>query len=213
MQLYSFFNSSAAWRVRIALALKGLAFESCGVNLRQGEQRSAAYLALNVSGSVPLLVDDTGHAIGQSLAIIDYLDRCFAQVPLVPVEPLARARVWEVAHLICCDIHPLNNLRVLGYLQQTLGLGDQQKHAWYRHWVEEGFQALETALERHGAGLYCFGDKPGLAECCLVPQVGNALRMGCELQRFARTLAVYERCQAHPAFIQAMPSRQADFID
>ncbi|MGU9857568.1 maleylacetoacetate isomerase [Pseudomonas sp. LF245] len=213
MQLYSFFNSSAAWRVRIALALKGLAFETCGVNLRQGQQRGAAYLALNASGSVPLLVEDAGQAIGQSLAIIDYLDQRFAQVRMLPLEPLARARVLEVANLICCDIHPLNNLRVLGYLQNTLRLSDPQKQAWYRHWVEEGFQALEAVLARHGHGAYCFGDTPGLAECCLVPQVGNALRMGCELQRFTRTLAVYERCQAHPAFIQAMPNRQADFID
>lgn len=211
MQLYSFFNSSASWRVRIALALKGLAFESIAINLREGRQHGAAYQALSVSGSVPLLVDGSGQGIGQSLAIIDYLDSRFARTPLLPVEPLARARVLEVAHLICSDIHPLNNLRVLGYLQKTLHLSDRQKQAWYQHWVEEGFQALETALDRHGYGDYCFGDQPGLADCCLVPQVGNALRMGCEVQRFERTLAVYERCQTHPAFIQATPNRQPDF--
>lgn len=211
MQLYSFFNSSASWRVRIALALKGLAFETCGVNLREGQQRSSAYQALNVSGSVPLLVDEQGQGIAQSLAIIDYLDSRYPQVPMVPVEPLARARVLEVANLICCDIHPLNNLRVLAYLQKTLHLSERQKQAWYERWIEDGFQALEASLCQHGYGYYCFGETPGLADCCLVPQVGNALRMGCEVQRFERTLALYERCQAHPAFIQAMPGHQPDF--
>lgn len=212
MQLYSFFNSSTSWRVRIALALKGLEYQHHGINLRHGEQRSTAYLALNASPSVPLLIDDEGQGIGQSLAIIDYLDNRYPQPQLIPLEGLARARVLEVANLVGCDIHPLNNLRVLGYLQKELLLSDQQKDSWYQHWVEEGIQALETLLERHGYGRYCFGDEPGLADCCLVPQVANALRMGCNLQRFERTLAIYQVCQAHPAFIQASPRHQPDFI-
>ena len=213
MQLYSFFNSSAAWRVRIALALKGLAFESCGVNLRQGEQRSAAYLALNVSGSVPLLADDTGHAIGQSLAIIDYLDRCFAQVPLVPVEPLARARVWEVAHLICCDIHPLNNLRVMQFFDREWNVPQAERDEWTLHWMRTGFAALETMLAgSFDTGRYCHGAEPGLADCCLVPQLYNARRFHLDLTPYPTLQRIEEACLALPAFDAARPENQIDAV-
>jgi maleylacetoacetate isomerase len=212
MQLYSFFNSSTSYRVRIALALKGLTFDYRPVNLRSGEQRSAQYLEVNPSASVPLLVDDNGVTIGQSLAIIDYLDSTHPGLRLIPQDSLARARVLEVANLIGCDIHPINNLRVLGYLQDQLGASPEQKSAWYRHWVEQGISALESLLQRHGHGAFCFGEQPTLADCCLVPQVANALRMGCDLERFELTLAIYRHCLQHPAFEQAAPNNQPDYI-
>ncbi|NQD92537.1 maleylacetoacetate isomerase [Pseudomonas sp. CrR25] len=213
MQLYSFFNSSTSYRVRIALALKGLEYSYHGINLRNGEQRSAEYCALNPSASVPLLVMDDGTAISQSLAIIEFLDTTNPESRLIPDEPLACARVREVANLIGCDIHPINNLRVLGYLQKTLGVTEEQKAAWYRHWVIEGLAAVEALLTRHGHGSYCFGDTPTLADCCLVPQVANALRMGCELERFELVMAIYRHCQNQPAFQLAAPANQPDFID
>lgn len=212
MQLYSFFFSSTSYRVRIALALKGIEYEYHAVNLRAGEQRSKSYLELNPSASVPLLITDEGVEISQSLAIIDYLDSVQPQSRLIPLEPLARARVLEVANLIGCDIHPLNNLRVLGYLQKNLRVTDEQKTTWYKHWVEQGMAALESLLSRHGQGSYCFGDSPTLADCCLVPQVANALRMGCDLERFELTMAIYRHCQRNPAFQQAEPSNQPDYI-
>ncbi len=212
MQLYSFFNSSTSYRVRIALALKGLDYQYRPVDLRAGEQRAEYYLEVNPSGSVPLLVDDDGTTISQSLAIIEYLDSTRPGPRLIPQDPLLRARVMEVVSLIGCDIHPVNNLRVLGYLQQHLGVSDAQKSDWYRHWVELGIAALESLLQRHGEPPFCFGDDPTLADCCLVPQVANALRMGCDLERFERTLAIYQHCLRQPAFQLAAPNNQPDFI-
>lgn len=213
MQLYSFFNSSTSYRVRIALALKGLVADYHGVNLRAGEQRSAQHRELSPVGGVPVLVDDAGVTLTQSLAIIDYLDARHPEVPLIPREPLQRARVLEVANLIACDIHPINNLRVLGYLQQTLGASAEQKSAWYAHWVEQGLAAVEELLRRHGSGPYCFGAAPTLADCCLVPQVANAERVGCDLSGFPLVLAVYRHCQAQTAFQRAAPGQQTDFIE
>ncbi len=212
MQLYSFFNSSTSYRVRIALALKGLTADYHGVNLRSGEQRSAQHRELSPVGGVPVLVDNEGITLTQSLAIIDYLDARHPEVPLIPREPLLRARVLEVANLIACDIHPINNLRVLGYLQQTLGVSAEQKSAWYTHWVAEGLAAVEELLCRHGSGPFCFGAAPTLADCCLVPQVANAERMGCDLSGYPRVLAVFRHCQAQAAFQQAAPGQQPDFI-
>ncbi|MCY1528539.1 Maleylpyruvate isomerase [compost metagenome] len=212
MQLYSFFNSSTSYRVRIALALKGLVADYHGVNLRAGEQLGAQHRELNPVGGVPVLVDDAGVVLTQSLAIIDYLDARHPEVPLVPRDPLQRARVLEVANLIACDIHPINNLRVLGYLQRNFEASVEQKGAWYAHWVAEGLAAVEELLRRHGSEPYCFGAVPTLADCCLVPQVANAERMGCDLSGFPRVLAVYRHCQAQAAFQQAAPALQADFI-
>lgn len=213
MPLYSFFNSSTSYRVRIALALKGLEYAYQGINLRTGEQRSAEYRALNPSASVPLLMEDDGTSISQSLAIIDFLDASHPEPRLIPEEPLARARVLEVANVIACDIHPINNLRVLGYLQKNLGVSDEQKAAWYKHWVIEGLAAVEALLTRHGHGSYCFGDTPTLADCCLVPQVANALRMGCDLERFELVMAIYRHCQEQAAFQRAAPVNQPDYSD
>mgnify|MGYP003582483786 CR=1 FL=1 len=211
MQLYGFFNSSTSWRVRIALALKGLEVAGHGVNLRAGEQRTASHRALSPLGGVPVLVDDDGVSLTQSLAIIDYLDARYPWPLLIPREPLLRARVLELANLIACDIHPLNNLRVLGYLQQ-LGVDGERKVIWYAHWVAEGLAAVETLLNRHAQGRFCFGDVPTLADCCLVPQVANAERMGCALDDYPRVLQVYRHCQMQQAFIAAQPAQQTDFV-
>ncbi|MGJ7550153.1 maleylacetoacetate isomerase [Pseudomonas alloputida] len=212
MQLYSFFNSSTSYRVRIALALKGLEVDYHGVNLRAGEQRLAQHRELSPIGGVPVLVRDDGASLTQSLAIIDYLDALYPQAPLLPSEPLLRARVLEVAQLIACDIHPLNNVRVLGYLQRELKVSAEAKDSWYAYWVAEGMAGLEALLQRYGSGPYCFGAQATLADCCLVPQVANAERMGCDLQAYPRVMAVYEHCQAQPAFQRAAPGRQPDFI-
>ncbi|PSJ44695.1 maleylacetoacetate isomerase [Zobellella endophytica] len=212
MQLYSFFNSSTSYRVRIALALKGLDYDYRGVNIRVGEQKADDYQSMNPSKGVPLLLDDEGNRLSQSMAIIDYLDETHPEPRLLPAEPLARARVLELANAIACDMHPVNNLRILGYLKNKLGVSEEQKNDWYRHWTAEGFTAVEALLERHGHGSYCFGEAPTLADCCLVPQVANAERMGCDLSAYPRVMAVYQHCQRQPAFQQAAPSRQPDFI-
>ncbi|MBL1378433.1 maleylacetoacetate isomerase [Zobellella iuensis] len=211
MQLYSFFNSSTSYRVRIALALKGLDYDYKGINIRVGEQRADDYRALNPSQGVPLLVEDDGTALSQSMAIIDYLDGTHPEPRLLPAEPRARARVLELANAIACDMHPVNNLRILGYLKNRLEVSEEQKNDWYRHWIAEGFGAVEALLERYGHGPYCFGEAPTLADCCLVPQVANAERMGCDLSAYPRVMAVYQHCQRQPAFQQAAPSRQPDF--
>ncbi|WP_323119001.1 maleylacetoacetate isomerase [Burkholderia alba] len=213
MQLYHFFNSSTSYRVRIALALKDLPFEYRPVNLRAGEQRAPHYVEdVNPSASVPVLVDGA-FSLAQSLAIIDYLDQRHPEPRLIPADPAARARVLELANLIACDIHPVNNLRVLRYLEHTLHVSPEQKDAWYRHWIAEGMAAVEQCLERHGGRrAWCFGDAPTLADCCLVPQIANALRMGCELDGFTRCMAIYRRALEHPAFARAAPARQPDYI-
>lgn len=213
MQLYSFFNSSTSYRVRIAMALKGLAYSYTGINLRAGEQRNEGFKKLNPAKGVPLLVDDNRMSLSQSMAIIQYLDDTHKSNRLIPQESLAKARVLEFANLIACDMHPVNNLRVLAYLTQKLGASDSQKKEWYRHWVDEGLTAAEALLERYGSGNYCFGDEPTLADCCLVPQVANALRFGCDLSPYKRVMAVYEFCLENPAFQQAAPENQPDFID
>ncbi|WP_284413597.1 maleylacetoacetate isomerase [Acidovorax sp. SUPP3334] len=210
MQLYSFFNSSTSYRVRIALALKGLPADYHGVNIRNGEHRAPGYAALNPSRAVPLLVDGD-FALGQSMAILDYLDQRHPEPRLIPLEPRLRARVLELAHAIACDMHPVNNLRILKYLQGPLGLSAAQKDAWYAHWAAEGFEALEGLLALHGGGgPWCFGSQPTAADVCLVPQVANALRAGCALDAYPRVMAVRAHAQQHPAFIAARPQEQPD---
>jgi len=211
MKLYSFFNSSTSYRVRIALALKGLPYDYVGVNLRSGEQGAEAYRALSPAGIVPVLVDGDV-TLTQSLAIIDYLDQRHPTPRLVPEDALSRARVLEIAQTIACEIHPINNIRVLKYLTGKLEVGEADKAAWYRHWVDEGLGAVESLLAQLPAAAYCVGDAPTLADCCLVPQVANALRMGCDLSRFTRVRAVVEHCMAQPAFIQAAPQNQPDYV-
>ncbi|WP_175716992.1 maleylacetoacetate isomerase [Burkholderia anthina] len=212
MQLHSFFNSSTSYRVRIALALKGLSYDTLPVNIRTGEHRDAGYVArVNPSASVPALVDGD-FRLGQSLAIIDYLDQLHPAPRLIPIEPQHRARVLELAALIACDIHPVNNLRVLRYLDTELKVTPQQKRAWYRHWVAEGMAGVERLLARADTGPWCFGAAPTLADVCLVPQVANALRMDCDLSAYPRSLAIYEHARHEPAFDAAQPQRQPDYV-
>jgi maleylacetoacetate isomerase len=216
MQLYSFFNSSTSYRVRIALALKGLDHDYLGINIRAGAHHDPAYMAdVNPSGAVPTLVLGEGAeqvTLGQSLAILDYLDARFPEPRLIPADPLLRARVLEVSDAIACDIHPVNNLRILRYLQDKLGVTPAQKDAWYRHWVAEGLGAVERLLARSGDGPYCFGSQPTLADCCLVPQVANAERMGCDLTPYPTILRIHRHAMAQPAFQAAAPERQPDHV-
>ena len=208
MQLYTFFYSSASYRIRIALGLKAITAESIGVNLRTGAQRAEDFLALNPSGQVPLLVDGETR-LSQSLAIIDYLDRLQPDPLLVPAGGQTRNQVLEIAQLIACDIHPLNNLRVLKYLIGEMGLSDAQKNTWYAHWITVGFNALEAMLPDHDG--WCVGNAPTAADCCLVPQVANAERMKIDLSAWPRIVRISAFARKHPAFVQAEPQRQPDY--
>lgn len=188
MQLYSFFNSSTSYRVRIALALKGLDYQVVPVNLRQGEQLRPADRQRNPMGALPTLVDADGRRFSQSLAIIDYLDAVQPEPRLIPLDPLHRAQALELALLVACDIHPLNNVRVLKYLTQVLGIDAEDRQRWYAHWVAEGLAAAETLLNRHRRGAFFAGAAAGIVECCLVPQLANARRMGCDLAPYPALL-------------------------
>jgi maleylacetoacetate isomerase len=212
MQLHNFFNSSTSYRTRIALALKGVTFDYVAVNIRTGEHRSAVYVdRINPSATVPALVE-ADLTLGQSLAIIDWLDQRFPNPRLIPADAEPRARVLELSYLIACDIHPVNNLRVLRYLETELKVTPAQKNAWYRHWIAVGMAGVERLLGKYGGGPWCFGDSPTLADCCLVPQMANAQRMGCELDAYPLSLAIYRYASGHPAFIAAEPGRQPDFV-
>lgn len=213
MQLYSYFRSSAAYRVRIALNIKGIAYEYLGVHLLKdgGQQLSDGYRALNPSALVPTLVD-ADVTLGQSLAIIEYLDETHPQPPLLPADAPGRARVRAIAQAIACDTHPLNNLRVLKYLKRNLQVSDDAKNEWYRHWVGLGLAAVESMLaDSSSTGRYCHGDTPGLADACLVPQIYNARRFDCDLSAFPTVVRIDEACRELPAFDLAQPEKQPDF--
>jgi maleylacetoacetate isomerase len=211
MKLYGYFRSSAAYRVRIAMNLKGLSAEDSSVHLQKAEQRANDYLAVNPQGLVPALVTDDGHVLTQSLAIVEWLDETHAEPPLLPGDALGRARVRALAQMIACDIHPLDNLRVLNYLLHTLGVSDEQKNGWYRYWIDLGFEALETRLARDAeTGRFCHGDAPTLADICLVPQVSNARRFKMDLTPYPTIVRIDAACQALPAFAAAAPDRQPD---
>ncbi len=212
MQLYSFFNSSTSYRVRIALALKGLDYQVVPVNLRQGEQLRPADRQRNPMGALPTLVDADGRRFSQSLAIIDYLDAVQPEPRLIPLDPLHRAQALELALLVACDIHPLNNVRVLKYLTQVLGIDAEDRQRWYAHWVAEGLAAAETLLNRHRRGTFFAGAAAGIVECCLVPQLANARRMGCDLAPYPALLELEGRCLALEAFQRASPERQPDYL-
>ena len=212
MKLYTYFRSSAAYRVRIALNLKGLPWEAAAVHLARdgGEQHSDAYRAVNPAALVPTL-DDRGATLTQSLAIIEYLEEMRPQPALLPSNLIARARVRAIAQAIACDIHPINNLRVLKYLTGEMGLSEDQKMQWYRHWVDTGLAAVEAMLADHpDTGQFCHGDTPGLADCCLVPQVYNARRFNCRLDHVPTVMRIVEACEGLPAFQAASPGAQAD---
>ena len=215
LTLYGYWRSSAAYRVRIALGLKGLAYRQESVHLVKdgGQQHAAEYQALNPQGLVPLLVDEGngGVRIAQSLAILEYLDEVFPVPALLPADPAQRAQVRALALHIACDIHPLNNLRVLQYLSAELGASDEAKNAWYRHWVEVGLASVESRLVDHPlTGRFCHGDQPTIADCCLVPQVFNARRFGCDLSHVPTVLRIDAECRTLPTFQAAAPERQPD---
>ncbi|EWG99715.1 maleylacetoacetate isomerase [Halomonas sp. BC04] len=209
--LYGYFRSSAAYRVRIALNLKGLAYDQGLVNLVKGEQRGQENLARNPQGLVPVLKTDDGTQLTQSLAICEYLEERYPEPPLLPIDPADRARVRALAQLVACEIHPLNNLKVLKYLVHELKLDEEAKLAWYRHWITEGFTALEAMLAREaGTGDFCHGDTPTLADLCLVPQVFNAERFECDLSAYPRIRRITNNCRALDAFHRASPGEQPD---
>jgi maleylacetoacetate isomerase len=211
MKLYDYFRSSAAYRVRIALNLKGVAPERAFVHLRRGAQRADDYLAVNPQGLVPSLVTDEGDVLTQSVAIIEWLDESYPQPPLMPADAAGRARVRSLALTIACDIHPLNNLRVLNYLTGTLGATAAQKDGWYRYWCDVGLEAIETQLAREPAtGTFCHGGAPSLADICLVPQLANARRVDLDLAPYPTLLRIEASCAALPAFANAAPARQPD---
>ena len=211
MKLYSFFRSSAAFRVRIALNYKGVAYEQVPIHFRKdgGQHKLPEFLSLNPQGLLPLLEDDNFH-LQQSLAIVEYLDEANpTTAPLLPSDPRSRGVVRAMAQMVACDLHPLNNLRVLNYLKSNLGVDEGSVNEWYQHWVAETFEALEVMIKRYG-GLYCFGDNVSLVDVCLVPQVYNAQRFNCDLTRYPALSAINTRLLDDPAFRDAMPENQPD---
>ena len=204
--LYDYFRSSASYRVRIALNLKGIDYEQRAVSLVQGEQQAPSYRALNPQGLVPMLEID-GHRLTQSLAIIVYLDQTHRDPPLMPADPADGAHVRALAMAVACDIHPLNNLRVLKYLRGPLGVSEEAKDEWYRHWVADGLAALE-AMAKPRAGAFLFGDSPTIADICLVPQLYNARRFSVPITDYPTLRRADETASAHAAFAAAHPDRQ-----
>ena len=209
MKLYNYFRSSASFRVRIALQLKGLAYEYVPVHLVKGEQRDPALAALAAEHLVPVLELEDGRRLTQSMAIIEYLDETHPQPALLPRDAVGRARVRALAQIVACEVHPLNNLRVLKYLVHELKADEPAKNAWYRHWVDLGLQAYEAHLAEQ-PGAFSHGDAPTLADCCLVPQIFNAQRFDCDLSGLPRTMAVFDACMKLPAFQRAQPSACSD---
>ena len=212
MKLYTYFRSSAAYRVRIALNLKGLAYDAAPVHLLRngGEQLSDEYRALNPSALLPTLEDD-GAILGQSLAIMEYLEETHPQTPLLPPDPQGRARVRALALTVAADTHPLGNLRVLKYLKGEMGLSEEVKLEWQQHWLRVGMATLEAQLAGDAStGRFCHGDLPTLADCCLVPQVFAAQRFHVDTAPYPTIMRIHDACAALPAFQQAHPSQQPD---
>jgi maleylacetoacetate isomerase len=210
MKLHNYFRSSASFRVRIALELKGLGYEYLPVHLVKGEHKSDAFAAVSPSGLVPALETDSGEILGQSMAIIEYLDETHPNPPLLPKDPLGRARVRALAQLVACEIHPLNNLRVLKYLVREMKVSEDAKNTWYRHWVRSGLESYERELQRLPASTFSFGDAPSLADCCLVPQIFNGKRFDVDFSGLTRTMAAFDACMKLPAFQKAQPSNCPD---
>jgi len=209
MKLYNYFRSSASFRVRIALNLKGLSYEYVALHIRKPDDRKKLQ-ALNPQTLVPVLHDGE-QKLTQSLAIMEYLDETHPNPPLLPKDPAGRARVRALALIVACEIHPLNNLQVLGYLTNTLGVSEDAKNQWYRHWVTLGLQAFEAQVANDpNTGKFCHGDAPGIADCCLYPQMANARRFECDLSAFPTLLRIENSCRELAAFTDAAPPRQPD---
>jgi len=210
MKLYNYFRSSAAYRVRIALALKGLSYDYVSVHLAKGEHHLPEFTAINPQSLVPVL-EEEGHLLYQSLAIMQYLDETHPNPPLLPADPLERSRVRSLALIIACEIHPLNNPRVLNYLTGKFAISEDQKLEWYHHWVKTGFAALEKRLaDEKDTGRFCHGDAPGFADCVLVPQVANAKRFKVDLDAFPTIMRINDACLELDTFQKAAPERQPD---
>jgi len=209
MKLYNYFRSSASFRVRIALNLKGLPFEYIPVHLAKGEHKQPAYSAVAADNLVPHLDIDGAH-LSQSLAIMEYLDETHPEPALLPKDPLSRARVRALAQSIACEIHPINNLRILKYLVGPLGVSEEQKNTWYRHWVREGLEAFERQLAQGPQSTYCFGNTPTLADCCLVPQIFNGKRFDVNFDGLPLTMSAFDACMKLEAFQKAQPSACPD---
>jgi maleylacetoacetate isomerase len=210
MLLHGYFRSSAAWRVRIALNLKGVPHAHAFRHLRRGEQSAADYLAKNPQGLVPALEVPGQGVLSQSLAILEWLEETQPGPKLMPADPWGRARVRALAQIVACDIHPIQNLRVLQHVKREFGQDQPAIDAWVRHWVALGLAAFESRLAEAETGRFCHGDAPGVADCCLVPQLGNARRFDADLALYPRVLAVEAACAAQPAFAAAAPRAQAD---
>ncbi len=208
MELFNYYRSSASYRVRIALALKGLAYDYRAVHLAKNEQFNESYAAVSAARLVPLLRDGD-HSLTQSLAIIEYLDETHPTPPLLPGTPAERARVRALAMDIACEIHPLNNLRVLRYLVRDLKVSEDDKNRWYRHWVETGLEVVERQLAA-APSTFCHGSTPTLADCCLVPQIFNARRFDCRLDHVPNVMRVFDACMALPAFEATRPEKCPD---
>jgi maleylacetoacetate isomerase/maleylpyruvate isomerase len=208
VKLYTYFRSSAAFRVRIALNLKGLRYEPLFIHLAKGEHRKPEYTRLNPQGLLPTLELDDGTRLNQSLAIIEYLEEKHPRPPLLPSDAVGKARVRALSELIACEIHPLNNLRVLQHLKRSLGQSEEQVNAWYRHWIADGLAKLEAELD--ATAKFAYGDAPTMADCCLAPQIFNAKRYDCDLAPYPKTLRAFEQCMRLEAFDRAQPARQPD---
>jgi maleylacetoacetate isomerase len=208
MRLYDYWRSSAAYRVRLALNFKGLSYEQIPIDLRAGAQRTPDFLEINPQGLVPVLEDD-GVVLTQSLPILNYLEERYPEPALLPKDLPGRAKSRGIAVAIACEMHPLNNLRVLQYLEREMALDEAQRMQWYRHWIADGFGAIETMLGE-SAGNFCVGAAPSLADVCLVPQVYNARRYECDLAPYPRIVEIDERCRRIEAFANAAPERQPD---
>ncbi len=210
MKLYGFFRSSAAFRVRIALNLKGLPYDTVAIHLRRNDQAKPEYRAVNPQGLVPALEIDSQTLI-QSLAIIEYLDETHPEPPLLPGTAVDRARVRALADMVACDIHPINNLRVLRYLTHTYGRNEDDIGSWFNHWIDTGFRAIEALLASDSrSGIFCHGDRPSLADIALVPQVVNAERYKLDMSPYPTIARIFERCMTLPAFQAAHPDNQPD---
>ncbi len=209
MKLYTYFRSSAAFRVRIALNLKGLKYQPVFVHLAKGEHRKPEYAKVNAQALVPTLELDDGTRLNQSLAIIEFLEEKHPNPALLPKDALARSRVRSLSYLIASEIHPLNNMRVLQHLKNALGQSQEQIDTWYRHWIADGLAKLEAELSG-GKGKYSHGESPTMADCCLVPQIFNAKRYNCDLAPYPRTMHVFEQCMKLEAFDTAQPAKQPD---